>query len=67
MDEKSRLQIRRYASLEAMKADEYEYWQKQPAHVRMDAVTELTREAYILKGIPFDTLRLQRTIRRIKR
>jgi hypothetical protein len=51
MHRKSRLQLRRYASLEAMKADEYKYWQNQPAYARMDAVTDLTREAFVFKGL----------------
>jgi hypothetical protein len=67
MDRKSRFPIRRYASLEAMKADEYGYWQQQPAHARMDAVTEITAEAYGLKDSPPDARRLQRTIVHIKR
>ena len=67
MDRKARFQIHRYASLDAMKADEYEYWQKQPAHVRMDAVAEITREAYGLKDSSPNASRLQRAIRRLKR
>jgi len=32
--------IRKYASFEEMKADEYRYWQSRPVHERMDAVEE---------------------------
>jgi hypothetical protein len=67
MDEKVRFKIHRYASLGAMKADEYKYWQGQPAHIRLDAVTEITREAYGLKEAPPNASRLQRTICRLKR
>jgi len=30
--------IRKYASFDEMKADEYRYWQSRPAYERMDAV-----------------------------
>jgi hypothetical protein len=67
MDRKSRFTIRRYSSIEEMKADEYQYWQQQPAHKRMDAVEEITTEAYGLKDSPPNVSRLQRTISHIKR
>ena len=67
MDKKSRFPIRRYASLEAMKAEEYDYWQQRPAHERMDAVTELTAEAYALKDSSPNVSRLQRTLVHLKR
>jgi hypothetical protein len=50
-----------------MKADEYKYWRQQPACVRMDAVAEITKEAYSLKDSPRDASRHQRTISRLKR
>jgi hypothetical protein len=34
-----------------MKADEYRYWQSRPVHERMDAVEEINRVAYNLKGM----------------
>jgi hypothetical protein len=67
MDKKSRFAIRRYASLEEMKADEYQYWQQQPAHIRMDATGEITREAYGLKDVSPNASRLQRTLSHLKR
>lgn len=42
--------IRRFTSFEAMKADEYAYWQSRPVHERLAAVTELSIEGYRLKG-----------------
>ena len=33
--------IRKYASFDEMKADEYRYWQSRPVHERVAAVTEL--------------------------
>ncbi len=42
--------IRKYASLDEMKADEYRYWQSRPAYERLDAVEEMAQVAYTLKG-----------------
>jgi hypothetical protein len=61
MDRKSRFEIRRYESLEAMKADEYAYWQQRPGHERIAAVSVITSEAYRLKALP-GVRRLQRTL-----
>ena len=41
-----------------VKAAEYAYWATQPAHVVMTAVSEMTAEAYAMKGIHVS--RLQR-------
>ena len=54
--------IRKYTSLDEMKADEYRYWQSRPVHERMDAVVELTLAMYAMKGEPPDVPRLQRTL-----
>jgi hypothetical protein len=67
MDRKTRFPIRRYTSLQAMKADEYEYWLERPAHERMDAVTEMTAEAYGLADLAPDASRLQRILIHLKR
>ena len=42
--------LRTYTSFDEMKADEYRYWQSRPVHERMDAVKEMIRTAYALKG-----------------
>ncbi len=62
MDRRKHFQIRRYESLEAMKADEYQYWQQRPDHERIAAVSEITSEAYGLKGSRPDVPRLERTL-----
>jgi hypothetical protein len=67
MDRKSRFEIRRYESLEAMKADEYAYWQQRPGHERIAAVSEITSAAYGLKALRPDVPRLQRTLVHLKR
>lgn len=41
---------RLYTSREEMKSDQYHYWQSRPAHERMDAVTELTTQVFLMKG-----------------
>ncbi len=67
MERKSHFTIRRYVSLAAMKAEEYEYWQLQPPQERMEAVSEISFEAYGLKDLPPHALRLQRTLVHLKR
>jgi hypothetical protein len=58
--------IRKYTSLDEMKADEYLYWQGRPVHERMEAVSELTLDLYAMKGAAPDVLRLQRTLVRLQ-
>jgi hypothetical protein len=59
--------IRVYDSLDAMKVDEYRYWQSRPVHERMDAVVELTLAMYAMKGVASDVPRLQRTLVHLQR
>ena len=54
----------RYTDLDQMKADEYAYWQSQPGHVRIAAISEMTAEQYALKGQ--HVRRLQRTLVRFE-
>ncbi len=54
--------IRKYDSLEAMKADEYVEWQRLPAHERMNAVARMSLAAYQMKGLAPDVPRLERTL-----
>jgi hypothetical protein len=58
--------IRVYASHKEMKADEYRYWQGQPVHERMRALSEITGAAYGLKDSA-DVRRLQRTLVSLQR
>ena len=59
--------IRRYTNFDELKADEYRYWQSRPVHERLDAVEELNRTAYALKGWQMepDVPRLQRPFVRL--
>lgn len=54
--------IRKYTNLDALKTDEYQDWQKLPAHERMNAVAEITLAAYQMKEPTPDVRRLQRTL-----
>jgi hypothetical protein len=54
--------IREYTTFDQLKADEYRYWQSRPVHERVAAVSELTREHYVMKGEVPDVPRLQRTV-----
>jgi hypothetical protein len=67
MDRKSRFPIRKFDSLEAMKDEEYRYWQSRPAHERIAAVSELTTETYRLKDPSVNVSRLQRIIVAVQR
>jgi hypothetical protein len=59
--------LRKYTSLDEMKADEYRYWRSRPVWERMAAVCELTQEHYAIKGAAPDVPRLQRTLVRVQR
>ena len=52
--------IRRHTDFDQIKADEYTYWQSQPVHARLAAASELTADAYAMKGIHVS--RLQRSL-----
>lgn len=55
----------RHTDFAQIKADEYAYWQSQPSHVRIAAISELTTEQYAMKGQY--VRRLQRTFIRAER
>ena len=61
------LTVRKYKSLDEMKADEYRYWQSRTVQERMDAVEEMIQAAYELKGwkLEPDVPRLQRPFVRL--
>jgi hypothetical protein len=59
--------IRKYASLDEMKADEYRAWQALPVHERMSAVAEITLAAYQLKEAAPNVRRLQATLVHLQR
>ena len=62
--------IRKFASFaepDAIRAEEYRYWQSRPVHERIAAVSELTQAMYALKGAAPDVRRLERTLVRFER
>ena len=59
--------VRVFASFEAMKAAEYEYWQSRPVHERMAAVSELSSAFYTMKDPTHNVSRLQRTVAVLQR
>lgn len=59
--------FRRFTSFEAMKDDEYAYWQSRPVHERLTAVSELSIEGYRLKGTLPRELRLRTVSSQFKR
>ncbi len=67
MARKGHFLVRKFDSLEAMKAEEYEYWRQRPDHERLSAVSELTTEVYRLKDPSFNVPRLQRTLVQLQR
>jgi hypothetical protein len=67
MDRKSLFPIRKFERLEAMKDEEYQYWQGRPACERIAAVSEITTEAYRLKDPAINVSRLQRTLVAVQR
>jgi hypothetical protein len=62
MDRKKQFVIRKLDGLEAMKDQEYCYWQGRPAWERIAAVSDITTEIYRLKDPTFHVSRLQRTL-----
>ena len=53
-----------YTDFDEIKADQYRQWQAQPDHVRIAAISEISAEAYAMKGQ--HVRRLQRTSVRLK-
>ncbi len=66
-DQPPRFPVRRMASFAAAKAEEYRYWGSRPSHERMDAVTELTAEAYNRRDPQAHVSRLRTTAVLLKR
>jgi len=58
--------IRRYNTLDEMKADEIREWQQLSAAERMEAVAGMTLMSYRIKGLITDVPRLERTLVRLQ-
>ena len=59
--------IRKYASLDALKDEEYRDWQDLPPDERINAVAEITLAAYQMKEPGLDVRRLQKTLVHLQR
>ena len=67
MEKAERFPIRRVASLDAMKAEEYRYWQGRPAFERLAATADISAQAYRSKDATIDVSPLRRTLVRVER
>jgi hypothetical protein len=59
--------IRRVTDFKEQQHETYRYWQGRTAAERMDAVAEIVRDIYSMKGIDIESLPFDRTIVRIDR
>jgi hypothetical protein len=59
--------VQKFDSLEAMKDEEYRYWQSVPASARIEAIYDHSVEMYRMKGIIADGQGLKRTLVRFER
>ncbi len=59
--------VRRFKSPDAMKAEEYAYWQSRPAHERISAISEITSAVYQFKEPAANVRRIQRTLVHLQR
>jgi hypothetical protein len=59
--------IRRVTDFKEQRAETYRYWQSRPAAERMDAVAEIIRDIYWMKGIDIDSIPMDKTIVRVDR
>jgi hypothetical protein len=67
MGRAERFPIRRFVSLDAMKAEEYRTWQGRPAHERLAATADISAQAYRSKDATVEVSRLRRTFVRVER
>jgi hypothetical protein len=59
--------IRRVTDFKEQRAETYRYWQSRPAAERMEAVAEIIRDIYWMKGIDIDSIPMDKTIVRVDR
>ena len=58
--------IRRVTDLKEQRMETYRYWRSRSVGERMEAVAEIVRDAYSLKGIDLDSRPPNKTIVRIQ-
>ena len=59
--------IRRVTDFKEQQAETYRYWQSRTVAERMEAVAEIVRDVYWMKGIDIDSIQMDKTIVRIER
>jgi hypothetical protein len=59
--------IRRVNDFKEQQAETYRYWQSRTVAERMEAVAEIVRDVYWMKGIDIDALTMDKTIVRVER
>ena len=59
--------IRRVTDFKEQQAEIYRYWQSRSVAERMEAVAEIVRDVYWMKGIDIDSLPVDKTIVRVER
>ncbi len=59
--------IRRVTDLKEQRLETYRYWQSRSCAERMEAVTEIVRDAYLAKGIDLDHRTSDKTLVRAER
>jgi hypothetical protein len=59
--------IRRVTDFKEQQAETYRYWQSRSVAERMEAVAEIVRDVYWMKGIDIDSLPVDKTIVRVER
>ena len=59
--------IRRVTDFKEQQAETYRYWQNRTAAERMEAVAEIVRDVYWMKGIDVDSIPMDKTIVRFER
>ena len=59
--------IRMVTDFKAQRLETYRYWQSRPCAERMEAVTEIVRDAYLAKGIDLEKRPSDKTLVRVER
>jgi hypothetical protein len=59
--------IRRVTDFKQQQAETYRYWQSRPVAERLEAIAEIVRDVYWMKGIDIDARPMDKTIVRYER
>lgn len=57
--------LRRITSLQHQRRETYLYWQSRSVAERMEAIADIVRDSYALKGVSADSLATTRTLVRL--